>query len=168
MKMSREQTRGWRLQNAPFAFQQTYRTPLKNLNEFVHSILAPFDFLEAELRIETWVFTPENFLKHLEEFGIAADSGELSGATIISENRSEGEALLKHALTDWMDFAFLPIKSDFAIYADHDEYTTIFTRTQELTTQLSEAMMRRGFEAKEWTWDGPHSPGIAEECSKNV
>lgn len=169
MKMSLERTNGWRLRSAPFEFQQTYHTSLDNLSAFVHSLLAPFTFTDAELRIETWVFTPEAFLQQLQTFDIAASSGDLNGAIIHAQNRNEAETLLEAALGEWMDFAFFPISGDFAIYSDHDEYTTVFTKTQQAMTSLSESMMQQGFKLiSDWMWTGPHSAGALEEGNTNV
>lgn len=169
MKMSLEPTKGWRLRSAPFEFQQTYHTPLHDLPLFVHSLLAPFTFTEADLRIETWVLTPEAFMEFLRTFGIATSAGNLNGATVHAESHSEAQTLLEHALSDWMDFAFLPTSTDFAIYADHDEYTTVFTKTPQALSSLSQGMTKQGFKLiSDWMWTGPHSAETLEEGNNNV
>jgi hypothetical protein len=152
------------LRDAPFPFQQTYATPLTDLPRFVHTLLAPFAFDKAAVWIETIVFTPHKLINYLHGFGIDTDEGELNRAVLSAEDTSETTALLEHVLSEWIDFAFIPSPKNFVIYADHDEYTTVFTASAQLLASLCSNMQLQSFRAVDnWLWTGPHSPGKIEE-----
>jgi hypothetical protein len=164
MKISLESSKGWRLRETPFPFQQTYVTPLPDLSRFVHALLEPFELSEGTIRIETIVFTPHELIDYLNSFGIATDEGELNRAAIHVEDASEAPTLLECVLGQWIDFAFIPSPKKFVIYADHDEYTTVFTVNGELLASLRWEMTLQGFKAVDnWLWTGPHSQGKIEE-----
>jgi hypothetical protein len=164
MKISLASSNGWRLRETPFAFQQTYVTPLSDLSRFVHALLTPFKLSEAALWIEQIIFTPDELIKYLNSFGIAIDEGELNRAVIHAEDPSETTTLLECVLGQWIDFAFIPSPKNFVIYADHDEYTTVFTANAELLASVHSNMTFQGFKAVDnWIWTGPHSPGKIEE-----
>jgi hypothetical protein len=38
--------------------------------------------------------------------------------------------LLEAALGDWVDFLFVPVPKPFAIYADHDDYITLYANSR--------------------------------------
>ncbi len=165
MKIDTASTKGWRLRDAPFPHQETYVTPLKDLTKFVATILSPFAVQAASIWIEQIIFTAHDLIAYLHAVGIEAEEGLLNHSKIYAESSSEASALLEHVLGDWIDFAFIPSSpKNFAIYADHDEYTTVFTATADLLNSLREHMKASGFqEATNWSWTGPHSPGLKEE-----
>ena len=164
MNISLKAVNGWRLRETPFPFQQTYVTPLTDLPRFVHSLLAPFELRRAEVWIETIVFTPENLIEYLHAFAINTNEGELNRAVIHADNALEAKSLLERVLGQWIDFAFIPSPKEFVIYADHDEYTTIFAANAEALASLHSDMQRQGFKAVDnWIWTAPHSPGKIEE-----
>jgi hypothetical protein len=169
MKISLRNSSGWRLREAPFPFQQTYATPLTDLQRFVSSLLSPFEIATATICIETIVFTPNDLIAYLGTLGVASDERTLNGSNIQAENASEASTLLEKVLSQWIDFAFIPSPRDFVIYADHDEYTTVFTATAELLISLRSSIKRLGFkEVHNWMWTGPHSQGSQEETTNNV
>jgi hypothetical protein len=164
MKISLGASNGRGLSKAPFPFQQTYVTPLKDLHRFVNALLAPFEVGEAAIWIETIVFTPNDLIAYLQSFGITTNEGELNQAVLSADSPSETRELLEHVLGDWIDFAFIPSSKTFAIYADHDEFTTIFTASPEVLALLQADMKLQGFKAVEnWTWTGPRTPDKIEE-----
>jgi hypothetical protein len=164
MDISLRASNGWRLREAPFPFQQTYVTPLEDLPRFVRSLLAPFVFNQASIKIETIVFNPEDLIEYLKPHGINTDESKLNRATLTADDASEAAALLEQVLGQWIDFAFVPSPGTFAIYADHDQFTTIFTSSAELLSSLRKEMMAQKFKAvDDWQWTGPHSLGKIEE-----
>ena len=77
--------------------------------------------------------------------------------------------LLECVLGQWTDFAFIPSPKEFVMYADHDEYTTIFARSAESLSALQTRMENKGFKAvTDWTWTGPRSPGVIDEGEDHV
>jgi hypothetical protein len=50
-------------------------------------------------------------------------------------------------LGDWVDFVFVPTPEVVAIYADHDEYTTFYTRDNTTLKNLASGLEKSGFEA---------------------
>ena len=153
MKIDVGASQGWYLGQAPYPFQQTCATPLENLPLFVKTLLAPFAVAQASFWIELIVLEPRELIWFLRGLDIASDQVELNRSVILAENRLEAHDLLECVLGQWTDFALLPAPKEFAIYADHDEYTTIFTRTAAVLTDLSPQMKKEGFrEIEGWTW----------------
>jgi hypothetical protein len=164
MKISAQQPTGWRLREQPFPFQQTYVTPLGELPRFVSTLLAPFEVNEGALWIEQIIFEPKELIWYLRGRGFVHNEGQLNSAILQPENRAEACELLECVLGQWTDFAFIPVPKNFAIYADHDEYTTIFTASGEALSLVRSNMKLEAFkEADDWIWTGPHSPGRIEE-----
>jgi hypothetical protein len=168
MNITLQDSNGWRLREPPFPFQQTYATPLNDLPRFVNSLLSPFEITTAAIWVETIVFTPDDLIAYLQTLGIFSDEGTLNRSIIEAENANEANTLLQKVLSQWIDFAFLPSPKDFAIYADHDEYTTVFTSTAEFLVSLRSVMKLQGFkEIDDWRWIGPHSQDSQEETEIN-
>jgi hypothetical protein len=147
MKISLAFSSGWRLRETPFPFQQTYGTPLTDLSRFVNTLLAPYEISDAEIRIEQIIFTPNELIEYLSLHGIATDEGALNRAVIHAEGALEATTLLECVLSQWTDFAFIPSPKKFVIYADHDEYTTVFTASGQLLASLRSDMELQGFKA---------------------
>jgi hypothetical protein len=169
MKISLMPSTGWRLREAPFPFQQTFGTPLKDLSRFVRSLLAPFEISKAAVWVETIVFTPNDLIDYLNAFGFSSDEGKLNRSIIQAENASEAATLLECVLSQWIDFAFIPSPKNFVIYADHDEFTTIFTLSKELLNSIRSDMNLQGFkEIENWMWTGPHSTVLIEDTKTDV
>ena len=147
------------LTTPPFPFQQTYATPLDDLQHFIETLLDPFEVSRASVWIETLVFNPKELVWYLRGSGIHSNEGELNNSLLLAENRSEAATLLECILGQWADFAFLPTPREFVIYADHDEFTTVFTKSTEKLSSLRKHMKAEGFrEVRDWTWTGPRSP----------
>jgi len=121
------------------------------------------------LWIETIVFTPRELIWYLRGLGIVTDEGQLNGSILHAEKTSEVFDLLECVLGQWTDFAFFPSSKDFTIYADHDEYITIFAPNNQVLIALHEDMKSYGFKQVEgWTWTGPRSPGATEGIDTNA
>ena len=126
------------------------------------ALLSPFHFDGARAVIEQIVFDPEDLIAYLQTVGIKSDEGKLHEATLTAESRSEAETMLEHLFGDWIDFVFLPsLNAQFAIYADHDEYTTIFCKEFEAIESIRKSAREHGYkEVEDWRWVGPHSNGV--------
>lgn len=134
-------------------FQQTFKTPLNNLNGFVSTLLALFSAQSGVLSTDEVVFEPLNIQQLLANSSLRLEDWQ--HITIEASGKEAVAALLEAALSDWVDFVFLPSPEDFAIYADHDEYTTFYGRGSEALRALSERLQTVGCEAVE---------GYTREC----
>jgi hypothetical protein len=61
--------------------------------------------------------------------------------------RNRPDGFVVAALGDWVDFVFVPSPEVVAIYADHDEYTTFYTRDDATLKNLASGLEKSGFEA---------------------
>jgi hypothetical protein len=129
----------------PWSFQQTFKTPLKDLNRFVATFLAPFSLVRGALSIDQVVFEPKDLLQLLTSRSLhVRDHYHL---TIQAAGQKEIAELLQAALGDWVDFIFVPSPEVIAIFADHDEYTTFYTRDDSTLKSVSSNLETAGFEA---------------------
>src|SRR5580698_3423661 len=125
-------------------FQQTFETPLKDLKRFVSTIgQAAGPWRSASLTIELAVFDPTHLIDLLNANSIPPRYQR--GASIVTAGQKEIEALLEAALGDWVDFTFVPEPSSFAIYADHDEFTTFFAQNRSNLNRVVHALSGQGF-----------------------
>jgi hypothetical protein len=84
------------------------------------------------------VFEPRHLAALLQSTGIEAPlAPEVS---ISASGSSELHALLLAAFTDLLDFYFVPNPRRFLVYADHDEYTTVFAARQGPVSRIATAM----------------------------
>jgi|GEM_PF-1566230 len=168
MKIGTQPSGGWRLREAPFPFQTTYITPLTELPQFVNTLLARFGVTEGAVWIEQIIFEPKELIWYLRGRGFVCNEGQLNRSVLHAESPSEVAELLECVLGQWTDFAFVPSPKEFVIYADHDEYTTIFAANAESLSSLRSDMEYKGFKiVADWTWTGPHSPGVADKGEAN-
>jgi hypothetical protein len=127
----------------PWPFQRTFQTPLKDLQRFVLTLLAPFALQKGALVTDQIVFEPENLLKLMARHSISVENiwqftCEAEGAQCIAE-------LIEAALGDWVDFCFVPTPASFAIYADHDEYVTFYAGEESQIAMIASRLERAGF-----------------------
>jgi len=126
-------------------FQQTFQTPLKNLQAFVSTIVSAAEPWRAGcLTIEQAVFEPGHLVALLAKNSIP--SRYERGVSLTAAGQEEIEALLCAVLGDWIDFIFVPQPKSFAIYADHDEYTTFYAQTRSNLNRVVKALSDRGFQ----------------------
>lgn len=91
---------------------------------FVATFLAPFSLQSGVLSTDEIVFEPTNLKRELaDSSGQNYDWWHLN---IRVDGLEDIARLLRASLGDWVDFLFLPAPELFAIYADHDEYTTFY------------------------------------------
>ena len=125
-------------------FQQTFETPLKNLPAFVSTIVgAGEQWRTASATLELVVFEPQDLIALFSNNSIPPHFEP--GVTVTADGREEIEALLCALLGDWIDFVFIPEPETFAIYADHDEFTTFYAHTRSNLNRVTEALLKMGF-----------------------
>jgi hypothetical protein len=129
----------------PWPFQQTFKTPLKALSRFVTTFLAPFSLEKGAMSTDEVVFEPKGLLQLLANNSLSVQ--DQYHLTIQAEGQEAVADLLQAALGDWVDFVFVPSPEVLAIYADHDEYTTFYTRDDATLKNVVSGLDKSGFEA---------------------
>ena len=132
-----------RFRRKAWRFQETFATPLKELGPFVGEIVGALrEVKSATVTIEQVVFEPTNLIALVSG---ACGEGEIrEGWSVEASGRAEVEALLRAALGDWVDFVFVPVPGAFAIYADHDEYMTVFSMRKAGLTGVVKRLTEKG------------------------
>jgi hypothetical protein len=131
------------IRKTPWKFQQTYKTPLNNLQPFVAAILLTASPESACITIEQAVFEPKHWIDLLTRYSLPPRYGR--GVSVTTAGQ-EVEELLYTAFADWFDFVFVPTPKPFVIYADHDEYTTFYANTRSNLNRVAAALSAQGFE----------------------
>jgi hypothetical protein len=144
MKLSDTPSALKQLRKASWNFQQTFKTPLKKLDTFVSSIVSTGASQTACITVEQAVFEPKHLIDLLTRYSLPPRYGK--GVSVTATGQREIEELLKAAFADWVDFLFIPAPKPFAIYADHDEYTTFYANTRSNLSRITEALSSQGFE----------------------
>jgi hypothetical protein len=122
-------------------FERTFRTPL----EFVSAIVSTNQSLRAaRVTIEQAVFEPEHWIALLGRYSLAP--AYQKGTSVTAVGQKEIEELLQTALSDWLDFIFVPDPKAFVIYSDHDEYTTLYANTRSNLNRVAEPLLAGGFQ----------------------
>jgi hypothetical protein len=130
-----------RFRSAPWLCQKTFETPLKSLDRFVEAFLVLFPLESGALSTDLIVFEPRNMLKLMADSSIKVKDQWRFTIRADRENISE---LLTAALGDWIDFLFVPSPESFALYSDHDEYTTFYTHAPETLLLLTSTLEQIG------------------------
>jgi hypothetical protein len=103
----------------PWKFQKTFQTPLNNLPSFLGAILSAHpQIVSGCLAIDQVVFAPKHLMDLLGNH--EPPQRIAHGGAVTATGRLELETLLREALSDAIDFAFIPEPKAFGIYADHD------------------------------------------------
>lgn len=133
-----------KFKRTPWRFQVTFATPLKQLDAFVSAILGhDGEFESAIVTIDEIVFDAKNLNGLLSANSLSA---ELSHDYSISvDGKASVRELLKTALSDWIDFAFVPMPKPFVIFADHDEFATFYANTKSNLNQAKQSLLANGF-----------------------
>lgn len=133
-----------RFGRASWRFQQTFETPLHDINRFVSTIASAHGRIqEASITIDQVVFDA----KHLNAL-ISADASPVQlgrDLSITTDGPHEVEPLLQAAFSDWVDFLFVPTPKPFVIYADHDEFVTFYTNAKSHLNQIVEPLTSQGY-----------------------
>ncbi len=124
-------------------FQQTFLTPLNDLQAFVKIILSGQKLQGASLTIEQAVFEPKHLIDLMTNHSIPPRYSR--GICLTAQDVEEVASLLQAALSDWVDFVFIPEPKPFAIFADRDEYTTFFANTRSNLNSVVAGLSAQGF-----------------------
>jgi hypothetical protein len=124
--------------------QQTFLTPMNDLRSFVAAIVCANEQTKSgSVTIEQAVFEPTNLLNLLASHSMPPRYPR--GISLTAAGQQEIEILLHAIFSDWIDFIFVPEPRSFAIYADHDEYTTFFAQTRSNLNQVVTTLVDKGF-----------------------
>ncbi|MGA3067479.1 MAG: hypothetical protein ABSF29_11605 [Tepidisphaeraceae bacterium] len=151
MEMTLSETPGSlkRFRQTPWRYQQTFRTPLKNLQPFVAGILSCIQPIQkAIVTFDKVIFEPRNLNALIARKSIAAKSRDSSPYLhdwSLSCGGEDAAELLTVALQDWLDFLFVPTPKPFVIFADHDEYSTFFAVTKSHLNRVVSTLADGGF-----------------------
>jgi hypothetical protein len=138
-----------RLRKVPWRFQQTFRTPLRNLQPFVATIIAGRKQIQgATVTIDSVVFEPKNLNALLASQSLPPSLQPESSVEVAGQQQVG--ALLEAALGDWVDFWFVPTPKPFVVYADHDEYTTFFANSKSNLNGVVEPLRKQGFQTVDY------------------
>lgn len=129
----------------PWPFQQTFRSPLKDLNRFVSTFLAPFSFAEGVLSTDEVVFEPENLLRLLFSNSLSVENQYQ--LTIRAAGQHAIADLLEATLADRIDFVFVSSPEALAIYANHHELTTFYAPDDVTLKNVISALTKSDFKA---------------------
>jgi hypothetical protein len=144
MTMSEDSGARKRFRRTPWRFQQTFFTPLKIVKPFVAAIVNARERLhKASVTIDQVVFEPKHLNALLAKHSLPPLAG--CGFCLTATGEEEVAELLEAALSDWVDFAFVPAPKPFVIYADHDEYTTFYANRKSGLNPVVEALLEKGF-----------------------
>jgi hypothetical protein len=125
--------------------QVTFVTPLKKLHSFVPAILSANEPIrEASITVDKYAFEPKNLIA-LKSSRLLSEPLQ-HDTSITAIGHDQVEILLRTALSDWLDFVFIPILKLFVIYADHDEYTTIYSNTKSNLERIRLSLLVNKFE----------------------
>jgi hypothetical protein len=125
-------------------FQQTFVTPLDQLASFTMKVIAAHaPLVSAGVTVYQVVFPPKNLETLLAEHSLPLTYGR--DWTIRATGPEEIAALLVAAWRDPLDFYFTPTPKRFHLFADHDEYTTVFGATKGHLSKLTTALSSAGF-----------------------
>jgi hypothetical protein len=132
-----------RFQAKPWPFQRTFKTPLKDLERFVSTIIDSYSLDSGVIWTNEVVFEPGEVLRLLEKHSIQIENRYKF--TLQAKGQSDIAELLEAVLGDWIDFLFLPVPELFAIYADHDEFATFFFPTDSALNEMTSRLEHAGF-----------------------
>ena len=134
-----------KFRRTPWKFQQTFLTPMQKLQSYVGVIVSASQQIKSgRVTIEQAVFEPKHLIELLTNYSLPLRYG--CGVSLTANGRQEVEPLLLSVFNDWVDFIFVPEPESFAIYADHDEYTTLFAHTRSNLDGVVKALADGGFE----------------------
>lgn len=128
----------------PWEYQRTFETPLKKLQSFVEAIVSTDeDMRTASLALDQAVFEPKALIEMLTSYSIQLPCKR--GLCLTAVGKQEIEELLTTVLSEWIDFLFIPEPASFAIYADHDEYTSFYAHDRVRLDRLARVLSDRDF-----------------------
>ncbi|HEY1718382.1 MAG TPA: hypothetical protein VGH42_08840 [Verrucomicrobiae bacterium] len=135
-----------KFKRSSWSCQMTFVTPLKKLDVFVPAIFSALEPVrEASVTIDGYAFEPKNLLGLMSRSMLSEKLQRNITLTVVDQDKVK--ELLRTALSDWLDFAFIPVLKLFVIYADHDEYTTFYANTKSNLERIRLSLSAKGLEA---------------------
>jgi hypothetical protein len=126
----------------PWPHQKTLVTPRDNMSAFLSTLLTAFPVERGVASTDQVVFEPDSVLGLLNSRNIEVENHWCF--CIEASETDDVSASLDAMLNDWIDFVFVPSPETFAIYADHDEYLTLYAPSaEELLRLIAELELRR-------------------------
>lgn len=108
--------------------------------------MSAYESLEqASAIVDQVVFEPKHLLELLDKHSLPPQY--IAGSCYTAIGSSEAKELLQAALSDWVDFLFLPTPKPFVIYADHDEYITFYANTKSNLNRVVQPLAAKKFTA---------------------
>ena len=132
----------------PWPYQTTLVTPRKNMTSFLSALLTTFPADRGVASTDQLVFEPDSFLELLKARNLAIENYWTFCAE--ASNSEDVAVLLDAMLDDWIDFVFVPSPASFAIYADHDEFLTLYVPGSSALDHLSDQLRLAGFGFEDW------------------
>jgi len=132
----------------PWPYQTTLVTPRKKMEDFLSALLPAFHVDRGVASTDQVVFEPDSFLELLKARGLTIENYWTFCAD--ASNTEDVAALLDAMLYDWIDFVFVPSPESFAIYADHDEFLTLYVPTSSGLDQLITRLNVVGFSFEDY------------------
>jgi hypothetical protein len=127
----------------PWPYQKTLVTPRKDMARFLSTLLTVFPIDRGVASTDQVVFEPDNVLELLKSRQLSM--GNYWTFCLEASKNEDVAALLAAMLSDWIDFVFVPSPTSFAIYADHDEYLTIYAPSSQERDHLVTRLELEGF-----------------------
>jgi hypothetical protein len=127
----------------PWPHQKTLETPRKNMASFLSALLAVFPVDRGVASTDQVVFEPDSSLQLLKARKVAIENYWTFCAE--ASSTEDVPVLLDAMLNDWIDFVFVPSPESFSIYADHDEFLTLYVPTSSGLDQLVTRLELVGF-----------------------
>ena len=128
-------------------FQQTFWTPAEDAGKLTKTIISAGGLASGRIEIRQVVFEPENLIALLAQHSLGPES--VRELAIVADGQEEVGLLLRAAFSDWLDFVFTPDPKPFVIYADHDQYTTLFSHTRSNLNSVVQPLEGDGFKTVE-------------------
>ena len=132
----------------PWPYQKTLVTPRKDMASFLSALLAAFPVHQGAASTDQVVFEPDNLLELLKARELPTENYWTFCAE--ASNTEDAAVLLDAMLNDWIDFVFVPSPESFAIYADHDEFLTLYVPTSSGLDQLVTQLEMVGFSFEDY------------------
>ena len=123
-------------------FQRTFQTPLNRLAIFSEILLPDNAVTSGYVFVDAAIFEPTRIAELLAAHAVSGV--QISDATITASGPLECRALLTAALGDSIDCYFSPVPKRFLLYADHDEYVTLYTHTKGRLSQIISSLTAVG------------------------
>jgi hypothetical protein len=134
-----------KFKRSSWSCQVTFVTPLKKLDVFVPAIFSSFPPIgEASVTVDGYAIEPKNLLGLMSRNMLSEKLQRDTTLAVVDPDKVK--ELLRAALSDWLDFTFVPIVKLFVIYADHDQYTTFYANTKSNLERIRLSLLAKRFE----------------------